>query len=314
MDILLASVVFAIVFIPTIVYLTNSVGAAEVNRLALRRMSPDVEADLGLSRRRRPDSGWLGRWLADINLIDRLEENMWQAGLYLGLTQMLVFLVILFGVGVATFAFLWQDPFYSLAGGVGMAALPIVYIRIVRKRRLKAFAKQLPFALDLIKSSLQAGHTLQRAIQVLVAEFSDPLGTEFRTVLEQNRIGLPLGRAFQELLDRVPLDDLRLLVVAIKVQSEVGSSLAEIAGRLSELVRAREKLRLQINAMTAQARFGGMLVAGLPIIVLSAFSLMDPHYTRMLFHDPAGFKILKIALAMDATAGLWIRRLLNVRY
>jgi len=76
-----------------------------------------------------------------------------------------------------------------------------------------------------MKSSLEAGHSLNRGLQVVVQEFADPLAGEFRTVLEQTRIGLPLPRALEDMLKRVPEEDLRLLVVAVKVQSEVGSSL-----------------------------------------------------------------------------------------
>ncbi len=193
-------------------------------------------------------------------------------------------------------------------------SLPLLFIQWKKQRRLKAFAAQLPFALDLIKSSLEAGHSLQRALQVLVSEFADPLGSEFRTVLEQNRIGLPLPRALEDMLKRVPEDDLRLLVVAVRVQNEVGSSLAQIVGRLSEIVRIRQRLRLQIKALTAQSRMGGMVVGCLPIVVLFLFSLVQPTYTDQLFHDPTGQKILKFAIGADIMALLTIRRLLRVNY
>jgi tight adherence protein B len=179
---------------------------------------------------------------------------------------------------------------------------------------MKAFIQQLPFALDLIKSSLEAGHSLNRGLQVVVQEFSDPLGSEFRTVLEQTRIGLPLPRALEDMLKRVPEDDLRLMVVAVKVQTDVGSSLASIVGRLSEIVRTRQRLRLQIRALTAQSRMGGMIVGSLPIVVLAAFSLVQPGYAKVLFTDPTGLKILKTAIVLDGLAFFTIRRLLKLKY
>ena len=112
-----------------------------------------------------------------------------------------------------------------------------------------------------MKSSLEAGHSLNARCKLWYSEFADPLGGEFRTVLEQNRIGLPLPRALEDMLKRVPEEDLRLLVVAVRVQTEVGSSLALIVGRLSEIVRTRQRLRMQINALTAQSRLGGIVVA-----------------------------------------------------
>jgi tight adherence protein B len=203
---------------------------------------------------------------------------------------------------------------FALGAAIALGIIPLVYIQFRKKRRLKAFGNQLPFALDLIKSSLEAGHSFQRALQVVVSEFADPLGSEFRTVLEQNRIGLPLPRALEDMLKRVPEDDLRLLVVAVRVQTEVGSSLAQIIGRLSEIVRIRQRLRLQIRALTAQSRMGGMIVGSLPLVVLCIFSLIQPGYTDQLFFDPTGQKILKFAVGSDLLAILIIRRLLKVDY
>jgi len=190
----------------------------------------------------------------------------------------------------------------------------VIYIRIRRRRRLKAFAMQLPYALDLLKSSLEAGHSLMRGMQVVVQEFGDPLGSEFRTVLEQTRIGLPLPRALEDMLNRVPEDDLRLLVVAVKVQSEVGSSLAHIIERLSEIVRTRQRLQAQIMALTAQSRLSGMIVGLLPVVMLAAFSVLQPSYTYTLFHDPTGIKLVKMAVGLDVLAFLIIRRLLRANY
>jgi tight adherence protein B len=222
--------------------------------------------------------------------------------------------VLLFGAGFFGGNILFHGMWIAMGSGLVMASLPLLYIQFRKKRRLAAFATQLPFALDLIKSSLEAGHSLQRALQVMIGEFADPLGGEFRTVLEQNRIGLPLPRALEDMLKRVPEDDLRLLVIAVRVQTEVGASLAQIVGRLSEIVRIRQRLRLQIKALTAQSRFGGMVVGCLPIAVLGIFSLIQPGYTNQLFYDPMGLKILKFAIGADVLAILTIRRLLRVRY
>ena len=95
------------------------------------------------------------------------------------------------------------------------------------------------------------------------------------------------------MLKRVPQEDLRLLVVGVRVQSEVGSSLAIIIGRLSEIVRTRQRLQQQIKALTAQSKMSGILVGFLPIVMLGAFSIIQPSYTNTLFYDPSGQKILE---------------------
>jgi tight adherence protein B len=298
-----------------LVMFTGGKNEADQNREIVRRLTrPSEDLDLDITRRRRPEEGKLLAVLYRLNLLRRLEENMWQAGMYIRVGDILLIIVLLFGAGLFMGQAIFHSSLFGIGTGVILSGIPIFYIQFRKKRRLKAFGQQLPFALDLIKSSLEAGHSLQRAMQVVVGEFGDPMGGEFRTVLEQTRIGLPLPRALEDLLKRVPEDDLRLLVVAVKVQSEVGSSLASIVGRLGEIVRIRQRLRMQIRALTAQARLGGWVVGLLPLIVLGAFSLIQPGYTSDLFYDPTGQKILKVALGLDLAALVTIRRLLRVDY
>lgn len=315
MDFLLASGIFALVFVFVLVISSNRGGEAEQQREVARRLTrPAEDLEIDVMRKRRPDQGVMLRALYELNLMSKLEEMMWQAGMYMRVADILLIIVLMFGAGLFGGNLLFHDMWFAFGAGLVIAALPLAYIQVRRTRRLKAFGAQLPFALDLIKSSLEAGHSLQRAVQVLVSEFADPLGGEFRTVLEQNRIGLPLPRALEDMLKRVPEEDLRLLVVAVRVQTEVGSSLAQIVGRLSEIVRIRQRLRMQIKALTAQSRLGGLVVGILPIVVLFLFSIIQPSYTHQLFYDPTGIKILKFAVGSDILAIITIRRLLRVNY
>jgi tight adherence protein B len=318
MDALIATAIFGLVFSVMLVLLTSRRNDQEKQGVqALQRMShreePETDEILKSSARPRHADQAL-TFLYRLRPLQRLEEVLWQAGLYMEVPEMLLIIVLIFGAGLVAGWVLLGDPLFTMGAGLACAIVPVLYINFRRQRRFKAFARQLPFALDLIKASLEAGHSLMRGLQVVVQEFADPLGTEFRTALEQARLGLPLPRALADMLKRVPQEDLRLLVVAVKVQAEAGSSLAQIVGRLSEIVRARQRLQAQIRAMTAQSRMGGTIVGFLPIVVLAAFSLVQPGYTLMLFRDPTGVKILKTALALDAMAFLSIRRILRVRY
>jgi tight adherence protein B len=312
MDFFFATGVFALVFIGVLIFMTTQGGDSDQKQNLIRRMArPDEDVDIDITRKTRVrESGQLLAILWKLNVLRKLEENMWQAGIYMRVSEMLLIILLMFLAGLFLGQALWHDMMFAAAFGV----LPIIYIRFRRIRRMRNFVQQLPFALDLIKSSLEAGHSLNRGLQVVVQEFGDPLGSEFRTVLEQTRIGLPLPRALEDMLKRVPEDDLRLLVVAIKVQTDVGSSLAGIVGRLAEIVRTRQRLRLQIRALTAQSRMGGMIVGSLPIVVLAAFSLVQPGYAAVLFSDPTGQKILKTAIVLDALAFITIRRLLKLKY
>ncbi len=287
------------------------------SREVMKRMARPAEIaadDITKTDRPRRTSQEILARIYQLHLLQKLEENLWQAGIYAAVSDVLLIVVLMFAVGMFAGQAIWGDAILSIAMAVGTSSLPLIYIRFRKQRRLKAFAAQLPYALDLIKSSLEAGHTLLRGLQVVVAEFADPIASEFRSALEQSRLGLPLARALEEMLKRVPQDDLRLLVVAVRVQSEVGSSLAMIIGRLSEIVRTRQRLQQQIKALTAQSKMSGIVVGFLPIVMLAAFSVIQPSYTHTLFYEPTGIKILKVAGVLDILAFLSIRKLLKVKY
>ncbi len=291
--------------------------APAVNKEVLRRMARPQAAggdDIMKQHRRARPAKQLLTVLYRTDLLRRLEEMMWQAGIYAPLADILLIMLFLFGAGLAIGEAASAAPLITFAIAGALASLPIIYVRFRRQRRLRAFVRQLPFALDLIRSSLEAGHSLLRGFQVVVAEFGEPIGVEFRSVIEQSRLGLPLPRALEEMLKRVPEEDLRLLVVAVKVQSEVGSSLAQIIQRLSEIVRTRQRLQAQIRALTAQSRMSGFVVGLLPVVMLGAFSVIQPSYTQTLFVDPTGIKILKVAALLDVLGFLAIRRLLKVKF
>jgi tight adherence protein B len=318
MDLLLTTLVFILVLALASVLLARGgkradQAAAEELLRQITGSNPDIAEPLVVTSRSRHDSGILAAFYR-LNLLRRLEETTMQAGLSLHISEVLLIQLLLFGAGYGLSQRMWSDSELAVPAGCGLAMLPVFYIRLRRRRRLRAFALQLPFALDLIKSSLEAGHSLVRGLQVVVQEFADPLGSEFRRVVERGRLGMTVPHALEELLRRVPDDDLRLLVVAVKVQSEVGSSLATIIGRLSEIVRTRQRLHAQIHAMTAQSRMSGIIVGLLPVAVLGAFSLIQPSYTQVLFHDPMGVLAVKAVIVLDVMALLTIRRILRIDY
>ena len=182
--------------------------------------------------------------------------------------------------------------------------MPILYIRFRRKRRLKAFGTQLPFALDLIKGSLEAGHSLPRALQVLIGEFADPLGRRipYRAGADPHRSAARprAGGHASARAGRRPQTAGRRGESANRNRQQPRRD----HRTFSEIVRIRQRLRLQIKALTAQSRMGGLVVGLLPAMVLCAFSVIQPGYTDTLFHDPTGQMILKAAFVMDLMASV----------
>lgn len=321
MDLLISSCIFAIMLAIVLVVLTS--GRSGHERTRTRKLlegvtrSEDEERAQQLIRvdpRSLTEGSAAFAAISRLKLIRRLEQNLWQAGLYLHVSELLLIMLLAAGTGLAAGQLLMGDLMLASAAGAGLGALPLLYVRWRGNRRMRAFSLQLPSALDLMRSSLEAGHTLVRALQVMVEDFGDPLASEFRVVLEQTRLGMSLPRAFDELVRRIPVEDLRLLVIAIKVQSEVGSALAQILTRLAEIIRARQRLQGQIRAMTSQGRMSGMIVGLLPLVVLGAFSLIQPGYVHVLFYDPSGIKVVKAAVVLDGMAFFTIRRILAVEF
>ncbi len=295
----------------------GSGGAAMRERKLMARLArpvTQVNDEIHKTRIRQRKGGALISLLYRLDLTHRFEDNLWQAGIYMRVSDMMLLMIVLFSIGAAAATIIWHDGMLAMGTGCGFAAIPVMYVRVRRRRRLNRFTLQLPVALDLIRSSLEAGHSLLRGLQVVVSEFQDPMSTELRSAIEQSRLGLPLPRALEEMFKRVPVEDLRLLVVAVRVQSEVGSSLAQIIGRLAEIVRIRQRVQDQVKALTAQSRMSGWVVGCLPIVILGAFSVIQPSYTRVLFHDPSGIRILKVAGVLDLLAFLSIRKLLKVKF
>jgi tight adherence protein B len=276
--------------------------------------SSGKDEGLSILRESKPEEGDMFFAIFPTSLLQSLQRAIWQAGMTMRVTELMLLVATAACIGLGVGTYLVGGHVIPIACGAGAGVLPLAYLRFKRQRRLKAFNQQLPHVLDLIKSSLEAGHSLQRALQVVVSEFGDPIGSELRIVTEQARIGLPLQRALENMTERIPDEDLGLLTVAVTVQSEVGSSLAQIIGRLSELVRVRQRLQLQIHAMTSQSRLSGIVVGLLPVIVLIMFSLIRPGYFTDIVRDPTGMVILKTALVLDAMALFSIRHLLKVRY
>src|SRR5260370_10031509 len=149
--------------------------------IRLSRPDETVSNDITKTdRHRRTGREFLG-WLYQLHLLQKLEENLWQAGIYARVADVLRVILMMFAAGMFAGQALWGDAMLSIAMGAGMGSLPIFYIRLRKLRRLKAFAAQLPYALDLIKSSLQAAHTLLRGLQALVSEFATPIGAAFHS-------------------------------------------------------------------------------------------------------------------------------------
>jgi tight adherence protein B len=239
---------------------------------------------------------------------DYLSDSMRQA------TLPLVLAIPTLPVAVTIIADKWLDLPSALLCGVGASALPVLYARRKRKHQLKLLGEQLPYLIDLLKSALESGHTMLRALQMAGQNLPEPISAELRLIVEQVQLGMSLPMALEAMYQRTPVEELGFLVAAVRIQTDVGNSLAEVFQHVSEGMRNRQRAEHQSRALTAQSRASGVIVSLLPFIVLAAFSLINPNYSRPLFHNEYGKKMLETAIVLDVIAYFVMRRIARVNF
>lgn len=208
----------------------------------------------------------------------------------------------------------FRSPAIAGVAAVLGGAVPFLYVRWKKGKRIHQLDSQLPDAIDLIARAVRAGHPLSEGLRMASEEAPEPLASEFRVTFEEQKFGLPFEEALLGLGDRVEIVDVRILITAILVQREVGGNLTEILEQIAETMRARFTLKRQVRVYTAQGRMSGYTLAALPILVGTAIFLINPSYIRTLFQEPLGHGLLIGAGLLQGFGFLWIRRIVDVRY
>lgn len=176
--------------------------------------------------------------------------------------------------------------------GVAVGFIPIVLLRMQGGRRLKRMETVLPQVVEMIARALRAGHSLPAAFSIVAEQAPEPAREEFGELFRKQKLGFPLREALLELLERVPSQDLRVLVVGILVQRETGGNLTVILDRTSSVIRERLKLQGDVLVHTAQGRLTGWILCALPILLFALISVVNPSYTKGLTDDPLGRECL----------------------
>jgi tight adherence protein B len=164
--------------------------------------------------------------------------------------------------------------------------LPYLMLRRARGKRIRAFEKQLPDALDMIVRSLRAGHPTPVATALVAREMPDPVGTEFGIAADEVSFGSNLEDAVRKMSERVGSESLRLLAVALSIQAKTGGNLAEILSNLSKVIRERGKLRLKIRALSSEGRVSAIILSVFPLIIFLLLQLVAPSFYGKVWHDP----------------------------
>jgi tight adherence protein B len=236
-----------------------------------------------------------------------------QADVALPVPQFLIICGVLAGVGVVLPSSAGMNVLFAPLVGGFLAILPLIWLLMRRKRRLRKFAKQLPEALELIARALRAGHSLAAGMSLVAQEMSPPIGVEMGRTFEEQNFGIPMEEALDGLTKRVPNLDLKFFSTAIILQRQTGGDLAEILDKIGHLVRERFQIWGQVQALTGEGRLSGIVLLALPPALFAVVYRMNPDYLMLLFTDELGKKMLVGGVLMQLFGALVIRKIVNIR-
>jgi tight adherence protein B len=169
--------------------------------------------------------------------------------------------------------------------GIGVGGV-FVWISAKAKKRMAMLEEQLPDAIELMVRSLRVGHPFSSAISIVANEVADPLATEFGIIADESAYGREVGDALKDMAERLDMQDLRFLAVAVTIQQQSGGNLAEILDGLAKVIRARFRLFRRVKAITAEAQWSGNFLSGFPIVALVAMQMLDPNFYDEAMEHP----------------------------
>ncbi len=229
-------------------------------------------------------------------------------------TVELVYLAGGLGLLGATFATLTgQSGLISFAVFVGFGFAPIGVVWFKAIRRLKAFEDQLPDVLITLAAALKAGHSFKQGLQTIVDEGNPPASKEFQRVLAEARLGRPLDLALADMAERLGSKNFDFVITAVKIQQQVGGSLAGLIDMVADTVRQRQQFIRKVKGLTAMGRAGAYTLVALPFFIAIAITVINPNYMDPLYHSSTGHMLIYCGLGMMAFGSLILKKIVSFK-
>lgn len=227
----------------------------------------------------------------------------------------MVVTVVLFSISTAIAA-------ATLTGSVLLAVVPAalvpviakVYVKVRTTRRQKAFADQLDGTIQMIAAALRAGHSFASALDAVSHDAETPTAEEFGRVVNENRIGRDLVVALEQTSERMESEDFRWIAEAVAVHRDTGGNLNEVLDRVGQTMRERNQVRQQVNALAAEGKLSAIILMILPVLLTGFYVVFNPTYISPLFTSNIGRLLLAVSIVMYIIGGLWMRKIVNVKF
>jgi tight adherence protein B len=279
-----AGIVIIVLLIIGLVVSINSERSLVEERLGRFLDEDDQQRDAaGEEAARSIVTEWMNRRVAGSTAGDRVARELARADLKFKVVEYYA-LIFISTLSVAVIAFVLQRQIPSLViGAIVGFFLPRIYVKRQQALRLNRFNDQLGDMLNLMVNGLRAGYSTMQAMEAVSRELPTPISDEFRRVVQEMQIGIPMEKALDNLLRRIPSEDLDFVVTAINVQREVGGNLSEILDTISFTIRERVRIKGEIRVMTAQVRTSGLVLALIPMFLAVALWFISPDYISGFF-------------------------------
>jgi tight adherence protein B len=284
-------------------------------RVQVRRLSRElgIETKAQLSGLSRRAVATIDRAIAHSNRRVTFESMLQQAGSSVAPGEAAAGIIALAAVAFLG-VLMTRGLLLALVAGLGVIALAALWLKMRIDARARKFASQLDATLQLMVSSLRTGYGVAQAVDAVAHEAPSPTGEEFRRAARETRIGRDLPSALRDVAHRTKNEDFSWVVDAIEINREVGGSLAEVLDNASITLRDRMRLSRQVRALSAEGRMSGVVLVALPILLFVYLRASNPDYLEPLFESGLGQKLLMGGVALLIAGGLWLRRIVQVKF
>jgi tight adherence protein B len=253
------------------------------------------------------------KWLYKSKLIRRLDILIDKSGLKYDVKFFLLVVLIFAATGFFIGLVLGRGIIFPFLFMFIAATIPFFYLIVKKAKRLRHFTEQLPNALEMISRSLKAGHSFIAAVRMVGTEMSEPASGIFKSVYDEQTLGLTMREALGHMVVRMDTPDTRFFVTAVNVYKEIGGNLSELLEKLAHTIRERLRIRRQVRVYTAQARLSGYILAALPIFMAVFFIVVAPDYIGELLSVKMGKILIAAAILSQIIGFLVIRKIVNIR-
>ncbi len=265
------------------------ISSSSERALVEQRLGQYLDQDKASVERQAQDSAlsaWVTKRVARTSFGEQISRNLARADLKFKASEYIA-LIVIFVVVVGGLAWLigYRNPISFVIGAVIGYLIPGFYVRRQQRIRLNKFNDQLSDMLNLMVNGLRAGYSTMQAMEAVSKELPSPICDEFRRVVQEMQIGIPMEAALDNLLRRIPSEDLDFVVTAINVQREVGGNLSEILDTISFTIRERVKIKGEIRVLTAQVRTSGIVLSLIPVFLALLIWFIDPKYIMSFMDD-----------------------------